>query len=66
MPNIEALRLLTKSDLKRLWISYSNVHMLRLEEMGKMPKRIYLSPGRIAWVESEILDYVSRCIAARG
>jgi predicted DNA-binding transcriptional regulator AlpA len=40
--------------------------MLRLEEMGKMPKRIYLSPGRVAWIESEILEYLQRCIAARS
>jgi prophage regulatory protein len=66
MANIEPLKLLARDDLKRLGVKYSNVHMLRLEEMGKMPKRIYLSPGRVAWIESEILDYLNRCIAARA
>jgi prophage regulatory protein len=59
-------RLLSREDLKRRGINYSNVHMLRLEAEGKMPKRVYLSPARVAWVESEILDYIDRCIKARA
>lgn len=65
MSQNEAVKLLSRDDLKRLGISYSNVHLLRLEEQGKMPRRIYLSPARVAWVESEIMDHVARCIAAR-
>jgi predicted DNA-binding transcriptional regulator AlpA len=42
------------------------VHLLRLEAEGKFPKRLYLSPARVAWVENEIDDYLDRCIAARG
>jgi prophage regulatory protein len=60
------LKLLSRNDLKNLGIDYCNVHLLRLEAEGKFPKRLYLSPARVAWVESEILDYLTRCIAARG
>jgi prophage regulatory protein len=66
MSNAQLPKLLCREELKRLGINYSNVHMLRLEATGKMPKRVYLTPGRVAWIESEILDYLARCIAARG
>jgi prophage regulatory protein len=59
-------KLLSRNDLKNLGIDYCNVHLLRLEAEGKFPKRLYLSPARVAWVESEILEYLTRCIAARG
>jgi len=60
------LRLLSRKDLKSRGIDYSNVHLLRLEAEGKFPKRLYLSPARVAWVASEIDEYLTRCIAARG
>jgi prophage regulatory protein len=65
MAPTKPLRLLCREDIRRLGINYSNVHMLRLEAMGKMPKRLYLTPGRVAWIESEILEYIARCVAAR-
>jgi prophage regulatory protein len=60
------LKLLSRNDLKNIGIDYCNVHLLRLEAEGKFPKRLYLSPARVAWIESEILEYLTRCIAARG
>lgn len=60
-----APRLVSRRDLKSRGIDYSNVHLLRLEAEGKFPKRLYLSPARVAWVENEIDDYLARCIAAR-
>jgi prophage regulatory protein len=63
---LTATSLVSRRDLKSRGIDYSNVHLLRLEADGKFPKRLYLSPARVAWVESEILDYLARCIAARG
>ena len=66
MPDTKQTRLLSRNDLRARGIQYSNVHLLRLEEEGKFPRRGYLSPARVAWVESEIDDYIARCIAARG
>jgi prophage regulatory protein len=60
------LRLVGRDGLNAKGISYSNVHLLRLEADGKFPKRLYLSPARVAWVESEVNEYLARCIAARG
>jgi predicted DNA-binding transcriptional regulator AlpA len=62
----QPLRLLSRDNLRALGIDYSNVHMLRLENDGKFPRRIYLSPARVAWVESEVLTHLARCLAARG
>ncbi len=66
MSENEPPKLLSRDDMKRLGISYSNVHMLRLERDGKIPKRIYLSPARVAWIESEVQEYLKRCVAARA
>jgi prophage regulatory protein len=59
-------RFLSRQQLRERGINYSNPHMLRLEAEGKIPRRVYLSPGRVAWVETEILAYIERCIKARG
>jgi predicted DNA-binding transcriptional regulator AlpA len=59
-------KILSRNGLKHLGIDYCNVHLLRLEAEGKFPKRFYLSPARVAWVESEILEYLARCVAARA
>jgi predicted DNA-binding transcriptional regulator AlpA len=66
MSDQKQLRLLSRDELKKLGIKYSNVHMLRLEGEGKIPKRIYLSPAKVAWLEFEVLDHLARCIKARG
>lgn len=63
--NLTPVRFLRHSDLKARGISYSNVHLLRLEADGKFPKRVFLSPARVVWIEAEIDGYIARCIAAR-
>jgi prophage regulatory protein len=65
MQTANSLKLFSRDDLKNLGIKYSNVHLLRLEMDGKFPKRLYLSPARVAWVESEVMEYLSRCVASR-
>jgi prophage regulatory protein len=61
-----AMNLLSREDLRKRGIRFSNPHMLRLEQQEKFPRRIYLSPARVAWIESEVLEYIARCVAARG
>jgi prophage regulatory protein len=65
MTDSKKIKLVSRSDLRERGIRYSNVHLLRLEEDRKFPHRIYLSPARVAWIESEIDEYIARCIAAR-
>lgn len=44
---------------------YSRVHWTRLEEAGKVPKRIELSQNRVGWLESEVDEWIGRMIAKR-
>ena len=62
MPTTSGNRLLSRSDIRRLGISYCNSHLLRLEANGKFPKRRYLTPARVAWVEAEVLEYINRIV----
>jgi prophage regulatory protein len=57
-------RLLSKRDVKSL-VTYSFAHTARLEAMGQFPKRVRLGTGRVAYVESEIQDWIDQRIAAR-
>jgi prophage regulatory protein len=66
MSGTKPLKLLSRNKLEDLGIDYSNVHLLRMEEEGKFPKRLYLSPAKVAWVESEIMEYLTRCVASRA
>lgn len=58
-------RIVTYPCLKPDWgITYSNVHLLRLEKAGKFPKR--LSLRSVAWLESEIAGWIRERAAARS
>ena len=46
-------------------IPYSRVHLGRLERGGQFPRRITLSPGRVAWLEHEIDAWLEARAAAR-
>lgn len=39
-------------------IPYSSVHIWRLERKGEFPRRVHLGPNRIAWVETEIMEWL--------
>jgi len=46
-------------------IVYSRSALLLLEKAGKFPKRVPVSGGRVAWVESEIDEWQKQRIEAR-
>ena len=53
------VRLIVHRELKpRKGIDYSRVHLSRLMAAGKFPQKIKLSGGRIAWLESEIDNWI--------
>jgi len=58
--------LLQRADLKELGIHYSNTHLLRLEARGLFPRRVRLSPRKVAWKEREVLDWLDSRAAARA
>ena len=46
-------------------VPYSEAHIWRLEKTGKFPRRAHLGANRVAWVESEIDDWIAECLARR-
>lgn len=50
--------LLSYQQLKERGIKYSRTHLLRLEKLGRFPRRVPLSASRIAWLDSEISDWI--------
>ncbi|MGE3703522.1 MAG: helix-turn-helix transcriptional regulator [Hyphomicrobiaceae bacterium] len=59
-----AIRILSKKDLRAL-VLYSPAHIDRLEKAGRFPKRVQLGPGRVGWVESEVLAWLTERIEKR-
>ena len=61
-------RLLTYPELKALkGVSFSNVHLKRLEDLEQFPGRIKTgsgSNGSVAWLESEIDQWIEEKINA--
>ena len=46
-------------------VPYSEAHIWRLEKNGNFPRRAHLGANRVAWVESEIDDWIAECLARR-
>ena len=57
--------LVSKKELKSLGIPYSFQHIARLEKAGQFPKRIQLGQCRVAWVYSEVCEWITARIAKR-
>ena len=58
------MRILSKKDLRAM-VLYSPAHIDRLEKAGRFPKRVRLGPGRVGWVEYEVLQWVQARINER-
>ena len=58
------LRFLRRRDL-RAKVGYSAAHIDRLEKAGLFPKRVVLGPGAVAWLESEIDDWIRSRLSER-
>jgi prophage regulatory protein len=52
-------RLLSYKQLQESGIRFSREHLRRLEAADKFPKRIRLSPQKIAWFEDEIIAWLA-------
>jgi prophage regulatory protein len=57
--------LLSYDNLQSKGINYSKIQLRRKERVGTFPQRVQLSPSRVAWVESEIDEWIAQYIAAR-
>jgi len=58
-------RLLNFKQLKEMGISFSREHLWRLEARRAFPRRVYLSPQKIAWFEDEVEGWLSARAAER-
>jgi prophage regulatory protein len=58
-------RLITRDELLTK-IPFTVQHIYRLEAAGKFPRRVRVGANRVAWVESEILDWMAQRIQERG
>lgn len=54
----EPMRVLLKKEVIAR-VGYSGMHLSRLEKAGKFPKRLQLGPNRVAWLSSEIEDWLA-------
>ena len=57
-------RLITKSELRKI-VPYTPQHILRLEKQGVFPRRVRLGANRVAWLLSEIEEWVAARVAER-
>ena len=57
--------LLTYQQLVELGISFSKEHIRIMENDGLFPRRIRLSPKRVAWDRQEIIDWLQIRAKAR-
>ena len=59
-------KLLRFEDLKGLGISWTRVHLNRLEAAGQFPKKIRLGAKTVRYAEDEILKFLDQRMAARN
>jgi len=60
------MRLILPSELKALkGIDYSRTHLARLIKAKMFPQPVQVTPGRTAFVEAEIDEWIERLAAAR-
>ena len=44
---------------RRQFIPYSDMHIWRLEQAGRFPKRIRLGPNRVGWSFRELQEWIA-------
>lgn len=63
--NKEEPILITRQDLVRMRIDYSNTHLLELERIGAFPARIRLTPQKVVWNYAEVMEWLNNHISKR-
>jgi len=57
-------QLIDKKELVAL-VKYSAQHIARLEKAGSFPRRIRLGQNRVAWLLSEVEDWIDERLQRR-
>jgi len=63
---IDRPMLATRDDLKRMGITLSNTTLLRLEARGRFPRRVRIGGTTVAWLMSELSDWLKERAAERA
>jgi prophage regulatory protein len=58
--------LLSRADLHALRIRASNPTLLIWESKGRFPKRLTLTPAKVAWLRLEVIAWIEAKAAARA
>ena len=59
-------RLFTRGDLRALGISASNPTLLNWEAAGTFPKRVVISPAKVAWPADEVIAWIEQKLKERN
>ncbi len=51
-------KLLSFGQLKEMGLPWSREHLWRLESAERFPRRLELSPQRVAWLEDEVIAFI--------
>lgn len=62
--SVEGLRLITRAELRQI-VPYTPQHILRLEKRGLFPRRVQIGENRVAWLLSEVEQWVAARVAQR-
>ncbi len=57
---------LSYEDLKKRGVPWTRQHLLRLEKLGKFPRRVRLGDSTVGWLDDEIDEWSSDKEAARS
>lgn len=58
--------LLTHDDLDRMGLGVSNTTLLRWEKAGRFPRRLRLGGTRVAWLKSEVDNWLHQTADKRA
>lgn len=58
-------KILRYDDLRAAGIPWTRVHLSRLEELGKFPRRVHLGEKTVGWLATEIDQFLAEKAAAR-
>jgi prophage regulatory protein len=57
-------RLITRRELRTI-IPYTPQHIMRLEKKGLFPRRIQVGANRVAWLQSEVEQWIAKRVRER-
>lgn len=58
--------LMTRQDLAKMGITYSNTHLLSLERIDAFPQRVRLSPQKVVWRHDEVIAWIDKRFSQRS